>query len=234
MNPKSMCNWWWQWNSDTFRTAALELENVRNAACCSVIVSRCFNAHLLRWQLVYWSMLGSLFRTPEQKPSHSEAEPYREAAPSERLDAVIILEQIPIGFLRFQKHMSSWKTTKRRRPDDEEYLSELQRKLGTESDITLAQLRVVVHENPFSVRPLPRDLFHGPYDKRYGLREDGEIGLVFLGAEIQQFEVTEVQESSPPIGHRKYRQLEPEEPVRAIELEENEGEEPERPKPPGK
>jgi len=41
-------------------------------------------------------------------------------------------------------------------------------------------LRVVVQENPFARKALPRDLFTGPYDERWAIEEDG-LQPVFVG-----------------------------------------------------
>ena len=38
----------------------------------------------------------------------------------------------------------------------------------------------MVHENPYARVPFPMDLFHGPYDERYG-GLDGRIQRLFQG-----------------------------------------------------
>jgi hypothetical protein len=61
---------------------------------------------------------------------------------------------------------------------------------GTERDISLRQLRVVVHENPYARKPFPEDIFRGVYDERYGAHE-GKILRKYAGAEIERLEAEE-------------------------------------------
>jgi len=51
-------------------------------------------------------------------------------------------------------------------------------------------LRVVVHENPFARKALPRDLFTGPYDERWAIGEDG-LQRTFVGASLRTQEDAE-------------------------------------------
>lgn len=46
--------------------------------------------------------------------------------------------------------------------------------------------RVVVYENPHANIHLPRDIFNGPYDERWGKVEEGGIGKVFEGKLIRE------------------------------------------------
>jgi hypothetical protein len=49
-------------------------------------------------------------------------------------------------------------------------------------------LRVIVHESPNAQNPLPKDIFRGPYDEWYGVKDDGQIGRTFVGEEIKMLE----------------------------------------------
>jgi hypothetical protein len=71
---------------------------------------------------------------------------------------------------------------------DTEYMAELYKARGTERDIFLSRLRVIVHESPNAQNPLPKDIFRGPYDEWYGLKDDGQIGRTFVGEEIKMLE----------------------------------------------
>jgi hypothetical protein len=64
---------------------------------------------------------------------------------------------------------------------------------GTALDLSLSQLRVIVHDNPFARIQLPPELFLGPYDERYSGQE-GRITRVFCGNELAALE-KEVQET---------------------------------------
>lgn len=54
-------------------------------------------------------------------------------------------------------------------------------------DLSLSQLRVIVHENPFARIQFPRELFRGPYDERYA-GTDGRIERVFCGSQLEALE----------------------------------------------
>jgi hypothetical protein len=59
-------------------------------------------------------------------------------------------------------------------------------------DLSLSQLQVIVHENPFARagRELPRGLFRSPYDERYGGSE-GRIVRLFCGSQLAALEEQE-------------------------------------------
>ena len=69
----------------------------------------------------------------------------------------------------------------------EEFWKEMERARGTERDVSLRQLRVVVHENPYARIPLPSELFRGPYDERYG-SDEGAIQRLYEGVEIAKIQ----------------------------------------------
>ena len=69
----------------------------------------------------------------------------------------------------------------RDRPFDlEEIWADLVQARRTDHDVRRKQLRVVVHENPYTKIPLHPDVFRGPYDERYG-GLDGRIQRLFQG-----------------------------------------------------
>jgi len=63
---------------------------------------------------------------------------------------------------------------------------------GTERDYALQELRVVVYENPTARKPLPKEMFRGPYDERYG-GENGYITRLYAGAKILEMEKLEAE-----------------------------------------
>ena len=84
------------------------------------------------------------------------------------ISAVLVLENLEIGHRRFGVEV--------RRAESEgkklsfvEAFDMLRKTEGTESDYKLRELRLVVYENPYARYQLPRDIFSGPYDERYGL-----------------------------------------------------------------
>src|SRR5258706_11414363 len=55
-------------------------------------------------------------------------------------------------------------------------------------------LRTMVYENPYAVVPLPRDLFNGPYDERWGpIENQALIGRIFTGPDLLKLEQSERQ-----------------------------------------
>jgi hypothetical protein len=52
----------------------------------------------------------------------------------------------------------------------------------------------MVYENPHAAVKLPRELFSGPYDERWGRMENESlIGRVFTGPDLQKLEASEQQ-----------------------------------------
>jgi hypothetical protein len=60
--------------------------------------------------------------------------------------------------------------------------------LKQDFDQTERQLGVIVWENPFARIPLPRNIFCGPYDERYGAEGD-YLTRVFVGQGISELEI---------------------------------------------
>jgi len=104
------------------------------------------------------------------------------------LDAVIVLDQLRTGYLRFRAQVTAQESKVGKPLSDTEYVSALHKARGTERDIMLSRLRVVVHENPDAQNPIPKDVFRGPYDEWYGVGEDGRVSRIFVGEEIQSLE----------------------------------------------
>ena len=68
----------------------------------------------------------------------------------------------------------------------DEIVKEAEAALGTDRDVSLRDLRVVVHENPYARIRIPSELFRGPCDERYGER-DRRIQRLFQGDEVAKF-----------------------------------------------
>jgi len=50
------------------------------------------------------------------------------------------------------------------------------------------QQGVIVWENVYARKPLPRELFNGPYDERYGL-DGGDITRIFCGSAFEELDL---------------------------------------------
>lgn len=58
-------------------------------------------------------------------------------------------------------------------------------------------LGVIVWENAFARMPLPRDLFCGDYDQRYGVDDEGQLHRIHAGSGVLEYEELMGDEISP-------------------------------------
>jgi hypothetical protein len=96
------------------------------------------------------------------------------------LSAVVVLGHYNLGERRFHRHRLERETRTGRTWTMEEMFAEAEGAHGTERDLSLRELRVVVHENPHARIVFPSDLFTGPFDERHGVRE-GRFQRLFAG-----------------------------------------------------
>ena len=124
-------------------------------------------------------------------PSLITPERYRTAEPE--ISAILVLDLLPIGRMRFETYVEEIETKRKLegRPGVslDEYLQIVRDSQGTERDYSLTQLRGVVHENPYARITLPRELFRGPYDERYGPKDDC-LETLYVGSGILALEKT--------------------------------------------
>lgn len=159
-----------------------------------VLHSRCTPWPIFEWRLIYGAIRGA-GEALRGNAKHREHNNLDATAPS-ALDAVIVLDQLRTGYLRFRAHVTAQELKIGRSLSDAEYMAELYRARGSERDVILSRLRVVVHEHPNPKRPLPAEIFRGPYDEWFGLQQNGRIGRTFAGEEIQSLEKDGVLRSS--------------------------------------
>lgn len=104
-----------------------------------------------------------------------------------RISSLITLRRIPIGQLRLQKYAAQMKLHGTSRI---ERAAEKAARLCieiTEFDRSEERIGVIVWENAFAKRPLPRDLFNGEFDVIFGI--DGSVQTrVFAGSGILALE----------------------------------------------
>jgi hypothetical protein len=180
-----------------------KLRHFPNDICCIVL----YDTHApgpttLRPWLVYGAMLG--------KPSHvTPYDPRQGFVPGKshlmfspeggemrwdsgeshktNISAILVVEQFLVGQYRFRATA----------PKRDARLSTVERAVlgykarnrarGTERDSSLREVRVIVHENPLATKELPKNIFCGPYDERYGPRH-GRIERISAGREIRKLE----------------------------------------------
>ena len=104
------------------------------------------------------------------------------------VSAIVVLEHLKVGQIRFratysrsegklgtvERAVKMWEAETRAR--------------GTKRDASLSELRVVVYENPYASKRLPKGVFCRPYDERYGPWR-GRIMRTFVGRELRKLEV---------------------------------------------
>jgi len=163
------------------------LGRLPEASRALVLHSRCAPWPIFEWRLIYGSMRGAS-EALEVNVKHRERRTVDVEEASEGLDAVIVLDQLRTGYLRFRAHVATQESKIGRPLTDTEYTAELYKARGTERDVILSRLRVVVHEYPNPKRRLPAEIFRGAYDEWYGVRDDGQVGRTFAGEEIQSLE----------------------------------------------
>lgn len=176
--------------------AEYQLGTMHGASRCLVLYSYCTPWPIFDWRLIYGAMRDS-DDTVRGKIEVDSTEERRQPGPSP-LDAVIVLDQLRTGYLRFRAHVEAQESRIGRPLSDTEYVSELHKARGTERDIMLSRLRVIVHERPKAQSPLPKAAFRGSYDEWYGVREEGQIGRTFVGEEIQSLERNNIRVPSCP------------------------------------
>jgi len=142
--------------------------------CCSLVLAREAPDVYSDWRFVYGAMLPPVVRDLSM------------GTRDDPLSAVLVIERLPVGQRRFQFAVRDHERHLARPLTAEEYWQEIDKSRGTERDLSLSQLRVVVHENPLARVPLP-DVFHGPYDERYGL-SNGRLVRVWAGDQIAKLD----------------------------------------------
>lgn len=163
------------------------LAGLPDASRSLVLHSRCTPWPIFEWRLIYGAMRGAGDASDGSTKTRERRGVDDEKA-SRVLDAVIVLDQLRTGYLRFRAHIGALEAKTGRPLTDTEYMAELYKARGTERDVILTRLRVVVHEHPNPKRRLPAEIFCGPYDERFGMQEDGRIGRIFVGEEIRLLE----------------------------------------------
>lgn len=192
-----------------------KFKEFKNYCCCLVLYNREKPLVHLGWQFVYGAMLGNMaFRVPFD-PAHGMVSnqfergflggggkmvryakgtvPKPMEPQNSTISAVVVLQQMGVGKRRFDIAVKQREQELGRRLTFEEHFEAMNKARGTERDISLTQLRVVVCENPYARFPLPREIFRGPYDERYGVDEarQSHITRVFAGEGITGLESEE-------------------------------------------
>lgn len=110
------------------------------------------------------------------------------------ISALITLRKVRTGYARLSKDLRDWQ---QKHPGIEVY-----EWLGGSRDFDTEEenLGVIVWENAFASLPLPRQLFCGHYDERYGLDEEGRLTRLFAGDGVLEYEALMGERKSPLFG----------------------------------
>jgi hypothetical protein len=104
------------------------------------------------------------------------------------ISSIVVVEHYPIGRRRLMRHVQEHERHLRREITSEELWETIDRHNGTERDVSLTAARAVVCENPYARVPLPRDVFVGRFDERYGADEHGRVVRLFAGDAAAEFD----------------------------------------------
>lgn len=191
--------------------------------CCSLVL---FNEHvnlvdICTPRIVLGAMLGSVgFRIPIDPIRGTQAGPIKDNVimdggklihphikkpQNTKISAVIALQRFAIGQREHQIKVEQREQAEQRSLSLAEYLEMLD---ANRAAYSRQVLRTTVYENPHARHPLPRDVFIGPFDERWGQRDE-YIAPVFVGLEMDRLYKIEHElelDRSPLFRHPKRRE----------------------------
>jgi hypothetical protein len=206
---------------DKIDAARKQFKDLKDHCCCLVLYNREKPLVDLGWQFIYGAMLGNMATRVPFDPArgllldqsedgfsggrgkmirYGKGEPPTALEPqNSTISAVVVLQQIGVGKRRFDASVKRMQRKLGRELTLEEHFEAMNNARGTERDVSLTQLRVVVCENPYARIRLPRGTFRGPYDERYGADEvtKGHITRLSAGDLIKELESQEGPHKSP-------------------------------------
>ena len=171
--------------------------------CCIVLYDLGRRAPVLQRNFIYGAMLGKLTSVTPFDPKRGALTEKRFTMFSEaggemrwesgkphktNVSAIVVLEKFKAGQIRFRATYTNTETKHSRVERAVRMWEAETRARGTKRDSSLAELRVVVYENPYACKRLPRGVFCGPYDEHYGPWR-GRIKRTFAGRELRKLEV---------------------------------------------
>jgi hypothetical protein len=111
---------------------------------------------------------------------------------STQFSAVIVLEKFPLGKVMFSQLYDERERHREKKPcvienavDAFNYIRSLE---SNGFDLSETVLRVIVYENPYADIRLPRGLFQGPYDERWGSEKLVKITKLFEGSRLRELD----------------------------------------------
>jgi excisionase family DNA binding protein len=187
--------------------AAKQFADYKGESCSIVFYNDRLNlASIYAPEIVLGAMLGNVSvtvpvdvstgtETGPTKTGFSEGgkmiEPNLKVPQNTTISAIIALERFGVGSREFRVMVAAKEAAEERRLPWTEFFELLQTDREKNNRHVL---RTMVYENPYAAVSLPRDLFNGPYDERWGpIEERPLIGRIFTGPELQKLEESEQQ-----------------------------------------
>jgi hypothetical protein len=187
--------------------AAKQFTDYKGESCSIVFYNDRLNlASIYAPEVVLGAMLGNVsvsvqvnFETGEElgppRTGFSEGgkliHPTLKVPQNTTISAIIALERLGVGGREFRVMVAAKEAAEDRRLPWTEFFELLQ--VDREKN-NRHVLRTMVYENPYAAIPLPRDLFRGPYDERWGMFENEPlIGRIYAGPELVKLEESERQ-----------------------------------------
>lgn len=113
--------------------------------------------------------------------------PHLKTPQNTTISAIIALERFPVGQKEFRIQVAQKELDEQRSMPVQEFMELLElNRTAHERRV----LRAVVYDNPYANRPLPIDIFVGPFDERWG-PSGGSIGQTFIGAQLEALKTRE-------------------------------------------
>lgn len=173
--------------------------------CCSLVLfnERVNLVDICTPDVVLGAMLGSVgFRVPIDIDAGRQVgpttkiftaggkliHPHIKKPQNTTISAVIALERFPVGQKELQIAVEQKEVAEQRSLSWEEHLGMLD---ANRAAYGRQVLRTIVYENPHAEKPLPRDIFTGPFDERWG-RSGDNIAPVFAGPELERLRGAEL------------------------------------------
>lgn len=183
--------------------AVKKFRDYDNECCSLVLFNESYNlVDICTPRIVLGAMLGSVgFRIPINIETGEEVgpitniftdggkliHPHIKKPINRTISAVIALQRFPIGQKEFNIELAQIEKEEQRIIELDEHL----RMLAEHRESYDRQvLRAIVYENPHATNPLPRDIFVGPFDERWG-QEDEVIKPVVVGIELEKLRQAE-------------------------------------------
>jgi excisionase family DNA binding protein len=192
--------------------------------CCSLVLYNDTSnlVHIYTPEIVFGAMLGNITIKVPVNPQTGEhtgpattvfreggklIHPHLRTPQNTTFSALIALQKLPVGQREFRISAAQKEADENRPISLQEFHDLYQRDADRHSRTVL---RTLVYENPYAAKPLPPDIFTGPYDERWGpVPGQPYIARTHAGTALQQLEDAEHQlelDRSPLQKHIKKRQ----------------------------